>query len=112
VWRGKMLYVPGVDGSVHKLDWRTGRELNGAGFPARIAMSPGTGKIASAAQRRQRSYAVTSGYLGDPTPYVGHVVASRLRDGSKHVFVTNADDAPVDAMGGRAAAEVDALPRT
>ena len=84
---GKMLYVPGIDGSVHKLDWRTGRELHGVGFPARITMAPATEKIASALNiANGYLYAVTSGYLGDPTPYVGHVVAIRLRDGSKHVF--------------------------
>jgi outer membrane protein assembly factor BamB len=84
---GKMLYVPGLDGFVHKLDWRTGREVKGAGFPARVTMAPATEKIASPLNvANGYLYAVTSGYLGDPTPYVGHVMAIRLRDGASKVF--------------------------
>lgn len=83
----RMLYVPGIDGSVHKLDWRTGSEINDAGFPARVTMSPATEKLASPLNvANGYLYAVTSGYLGDPTPYVGHLVAIRLHDGSKRVF--------------------------
>ena len=82
-----VLYVPGVDGMVHRLDPATGRELRGNGFPAQITLAPQTEKNASPLQiANGYLYAQTSGYIGDATPYVGHVVAIRLRDGSKTVF--------------------------
>lgn len=81
------LYVPGVDGMVHRLDPATGRELRGGGFPAAITLAPQTEKDASPLRiANGYLYAQTSGYIGDATPYVGHVVAIRLRDGSRHVF--------------------------
>ena len=84
-----MLYVPGVDGFVHKLDPATGRETRGRGFPAQITTAPETEKNASPLNiAGGYLYAQTSGYLGDATPYVGHVVAIRLRDGAKRVFNT------------------------
>ena len=81
------LYVGGVDGYVHKLDPADGRELHGSGFPAQILRAPETEKHASSLNLANGYlYAETSGYIGDATPYVGHVVAIRLSDGSKHVF--------------------------
>lgn len=83
------LYVPGVDGYIHKLDPASGRELRGRGFPARITMAPETEKDASSLNLANGYlYAQTSGYFGDATPYVGHVVAIRLSDGSERVFNT------------------------
>ena len=86
---GSKLYVPGVDGFVHELDPSTGREITRRGFPAQVTMAPETEKVASPlAIAGGYFYAQTSGYIGDATPYVGHVVAVRLHDGAKHVFNT------------------------
>jgi outer membrane protein assembly factor BamB len=86
---GAKLYVPGVDGSVHKLDPATGGETTGHGFPAQITLAPETEKLASPLTiAGGYLYVQTSGYLGDATPYVGHVVAVRLSDGAKRVFNT------------------------
>ncbi len=83
------LYVPGVDGFVHKLDPATGTESRGQGFPEQITTAPQTEKDASPLNvANGYLYAQTSGYLGDATPYVGHVIAVRLSDGTKHVFNT------------------------
>lgn len=84
---GLAIYVPGVDGMVHKLDASTGRELGAAGFPARITRMMLTEKDASALNLANGYlYATTSGYLGDAPPYIGHVVSVRLSDGATHVF--------------------------
>jgi outer membrane protein assembly factor BamB len=84
---GHVLYAPGVDGAIHKLDPATGRELHDQGFPVTITLAPQTEKDASSLNLANGYlYAQTSGYLGDATPYVGHVVAIRLRDGNAHVF--------------------------
>jgi outer membrane protein assembly factor BamB len=81
------LYVPGVDGMIHRLDPTNGREVRAGGFPEQITLAPQTEKNASPLRVvNGYLYAQTSGYIGDATPYVGHVVAIRLRDGSKHVF--------------------------
>jgi len=81
------LYVPGVDGALHELDPSTGREVRKRGFPAAITLAPQTEKNASPLTLANGYlYAQVSGYIGDATPYVGHVVAIRLRDGDKHVF--------------------------
>jgi outer membrane protein assembly factor BamB len=81
------LYVPGVDGMVHRLDPQSGREVREGGFPEQITLAPQTEKNASPLRvANGYLYAQTSGYIGDATPYVGHVVAIRLSDGSKHVF--------------------------
>ncbi len=81
------LYVPGVDGMVHRLDPWSGAELRAGGFPEQITLAPQTEKNASPLHvANGYLYAQTSEYIGDATPYVGHVVAIRLSDGSKHVF--------------------------
>lgn len=81
------LYVPGVDGMVHELDPATGRERRENGFPARITLAPQTEKGASPLHvANGYLYAQTSGYIGDATPYVGHVVAIRLSDGKVNAF--------------------------
>lgn len=83
---GRLIYVPGVDGFVHKLDAASGKE-RGGGFPVRITRMPGTEKDASSLNLANGYlYAATSGYFGDAPPYDGHVVAIRLSDGSAHVF--------------------------
>jgi len=84
---GRSIYVPGVDGKVHKLSAATGREERAPGFPARITRMPNTEKDASSLNVANGFlYAVTSGYLGDAPPYDGHVVAVRLSDGTTTVF--------------------------
>jgi outer membrane protein assembly factor BamB len=82
-----VLYAGGVDGAVHKLNPADGRELRSGGFPVSITLAPETEKNASPLNLANGYvYAQTSGYIGDATPYVGHVVAIRLHDGERHVF--------------------------
>ncbi len=84
---GAAIYVPGLDGYVHKLDAATGTELSAPGFPAQITLSPQLEKDASPLNvANGYLYAATSGYLGDAPPYDGHVVAVRLSDGKTNVF--------------------------
>jgi len=84
---GTAIYVPGLDGYVHKLDAATGRELHAPGFPARITLDTSREKNASALNLANGYlYATTSGYYGDAPFYDGHVVAVRLSDGRTHVF--------------------------
>jgi outer membrane protein assembly factor BamB len=84
---GKAIYVPGVDGKVHKLDPASGREISGKGFPALITRAPQTEAHESPLNiANGYLYATTSGYDGDGTPYDGHVVAVNLSDGKATVF--------------------------
>jgi outer membrane protein assembly factor BamB len=84
---GSALYVPAVDGYVHKLDAASGTELSAPGFPAQITLSPQLEKDASPLNvANGYLYAATSGYLGDAPPYDGHVVTVRLSDGTTNVF--------------------------
>ncbi len=86
---GRWIYTPGVDGFVHKLEAATGTQVRSGGFPVQITRIPQTEKDASSLNLANGYlYAVTSGYFGDAPPYVGHVVAIRLNDGSSHVFNT------------------------
>src|SRR5580704_15041398 len=81
------IYVPGVDGKVHKLGASKGHEEGAPGFPARITRIPTTEKDASPLNvANGYLYAVTSGYNGDATPYDGHVVSVRLSDGTTAVL--------------------------
>src|SRR5579863_5259903 len=84
---GKSIYAPGVDGKVHKLSASDGRDERAPGFPARITRMPATEKDASPLNvANGYLYAVTSGYLGDATPYDGHVVSVFLSSGATTVF--------------------------
>jgi outer membrane protein assembly factor BamB len=84
---GRSIYVPGIDGRVHKLSASTGREERAPGFPARITRMPDSEKDASPLNvANGYLYAVTSGYIGDATPYNGHVVSVRLSSGATAVF--------------------------
>ncbi len=81
---GKAIYVPGVDGKVHKLHAATGREISGHGFPARITRAPNTEANESSLNvANGYLYATISGYNGDGTPYDGHVVAVNLTTGKE-----------------------------
>jgi outer membrane protein assembly factor BamB len=83
----RSIYVPGVDGFVHKLDAATGHELRAPGFPVRITRMTMTEKDASSLNvANGYLYATTGGYLGDAPPYDGHVVSVRLSDGKRHLF--------------------------
>ncbi|HVN69033.1 MAG TPA: PQQ-binding-like beta-propeller repeat protein [Candidatus Binatia bacterium] len=84
---GKAIYVPGIDGKVHKLSAARGREINSPGFPARITRMPSSEKVASPLNVANGFlYATTSGYNGDAPPYDGHVVAVNLSSGKTTVF--------------------------
>jgi PQQ-like domain len=84
---GKAIYVPGVDGKVHKLNASNGHELHAAGFPARITRIPDSEANESPLNvANGYLYATTSGYNGDAPPYDGHVVSVNLSDGTKTVF--------------------------
>jgi outer membrane protein assembly factor BamB len=84
---GKAIYVPGVDGKIHKLNPSNGHELHGRGFPARITLMPNTEADESPLNvANGYLYATTSGYDGDATPYDGHVVAVNLSSGKKTIF--------------------------
>jgi outer membrane protein assembly factor BamB len=83
------VYVTGVDGEVHQLSIESGAEKRSGGFPVRITRMPQTEKLAASLNLANGYlYAVTSGYIGDAPPYVGHVVAVHLGDGVTHVFNT------------------------
>lgn len=84
---GKAIYVPGIDGRVHKLSASKGRELHAPGFPARLTRMPTTEAVESPLNvANGHLYATTSGYNGDGTPYDGHVVAVNLLTGKRSVF--------------------------
>jgi len=84
---GTAIYVPGIDGKVHKLNAATGAEVSAPGFPATITTIPGTEKDASALNvGNGYLYATTSGYYGDAPYYDGHVVSVNLSTGATHVF--------------------------
>jgi outer membrane protein assembly factor BamB len=84
---GTAIYVPGVDGKVHKLNAATGVEMSAPGFPATITTIPNTEKDASALNVANGNlYATTSGYDGDAPYYDGHVVSVNLSTGATNVF--------------------------
>jgi hypothetical protein len=84
---GRSIYVPGIDGKVHKVSAAKGREEHAPGLPARITRLPLTEKDASPLNvANGYLYAVTSGYYGDAPPYDGHVVAVDLSTGKTTVF--------------------------
>ena len=84
---GTAIYVPGVDGKVHKLNAATGAVMSAPGFPVTITTIPSTEKDASALNvANGYLYATTSGYDGDAPYYDGHVVAVNLSSGATTVF--------------------------
>jgi outer membrane protein assembly factor BamB len=84
---GKAIYVPGLDGKVHKLNASNGQELHGANFPQRITLIPATEANESPLNvANGYLYATISGYDGDGTPYDGHVVSVNLNSGMRTVF--------------------------
>jgi hypothetical protein len=84
---GTSIYVPGIDGKIHKLNAATGAEIAGGGFPATLTLIPGTEKNASSLNLANGYlYATTSGYYGDAPYYDGHVIAVNLSTGAQTVF--------------------------
>ena len=84
---GQAIYVPGIDGKVHKVSAARGRDERAPGFPAKITNLPVTEKDASPLNLANGYlYATTSGYYGDRPPYDGHVVAVNLSSGKTTVF--------------------------
>ncbi len=84
---GKVIYAPGVDGRVHKLNAANGHEIHAQGFPAVITLIPGTEANESPLNLANGYvYATISGYDGDRAPYDGHVVAMDVNTGKTTVF--------------------------
>ncbi|HZV77784.1 MAG TPA: PQQ-binding-like beta-propeller repeat protein [Candidatus Babeliales bacterium] len=84
---GKAIYVPGVDGKVHKLNASNGHEIQAAGFPARITRMPSSEADESPLNvANGYLYATLSGYNGDAPPYDGHVVSVNLSTGAETIF--------------------------
>ncbi len=84
---GTAIYVPALDGRVHKLDAASGRDLHELGFPQAITLIPDTEANESPLNvANGYLYATISGYNGDAEPYDGHVVAIDLSTGKKTVF--------------------------
>lgn len=81
------IYVPGVDGKVHKLNPSDGHEIHAAGFPARLTRMPNSEAVESPLNLANGYlYATTSGYDGDAPPYDGHVIGVNLSSGAETVF--------------------------
>ncbi len=84
---GKAIYVPGIDGKVHRLNPSNGHEIHGLGFPAEITLMPDTEATESPLNLANGYlYATISGYDGDRAPYDGHIVAIDLSTGKTSVF--------------------------
>lgn len=83
----QVVYAYGLDGGVHQYQAGTGAEVTGGGWPAPITRMTETEKESSALNLADgRVYATTSGYIGDATPYQGHVVAITAAGGTARVF--------------------------
>jgi outer membrane protein assembly factor BamB len=84
---GTMIYAPGVDGRIHKLEAANGHEIHSAGFPARLTRMPSSEADESPINvANGYLYATTSGYDGDAPPYDGHVISVNLSNGAETVF--------------------------
>jgi outer membrane protein assembly factor BamB len=83
----RLIYAYGLDGYVHRYNAITGAEVKGGGWPERITLMTQTEKESSALNiANGRLYVTTSGYIGDATPYQGHVVTIDLKTGAARVF--------------------------
>jgi outer membrane protein assembly factor BamB len=84
---GHGIFVPGLDGMIHKLDASTGRQIQAPGFPARLTRIPESEAAESPLNvANGYLYATTSGYNGDAPPYDGHVISVNLSSGVETVF--------------------------
>lgn len=110
------IYAASPGGTISKLSVASGR----AAWTTRITLLPSREKIAAALNYfGGRVIATTGGYIGDPTPYQGHVALIRASDGKLlHVWNSLCSDrggllvpsscpASDSAIWGRAGAVVD-----
>ncbi len=71
----RYVYAASPDGYVHKLSLATGAQVRSGGWPVRVTLLPGREKLGTALNLSGREVIVTTGgYIGDNTPYQGHVV--------------------------------------
>ena len=81
------VYAYGLDGSLHRYNPITGKEVTGNGWPAPITLMTQSEKEGSALNLANgRIYVTTGGYIGDAPPYQGHVVTIDLASGDETVF--------------------------
>jgi len=81
------LYAAGNDGAVHRYAVASGAEDRTAPWPVPVTLMNGYEKRSSALNiANDTLYVAMSGYFGDFGPYVGHVIAIALADGSNRVF--------------------------
>jgi outer membrane protein assembly factor BamB len=72
----RFVYSASPDGSIHKLDVASGREVQSGQWPVAITRDSRHEKIGPALNfARGMVFAATGGYFGDAPPYQGHVVA-------------------------------------
>jgi outer membrane protein assembly factor BamB len=82
-----VIYAPGIDGKVHKLDPATGRQISTGGFPVLISLMPHSELDESPLNvANGYVYATLSGSGSDHPPYDGHVVALSLKTGKKTIY--------------------------
>jgi len=83
----RWVYAAGNDAAVHRYDAASGDEDRTPPWPVTITLMNGYEKRSSALNvANGMLYVALSGYFGDFGPYVGHVLAIRLDDGSVHIF--------------------------
>jgi len=122
---GQFVYSYSIDGTVHRYAIGTGKDITGGGWPVSVTTMPLTEKGSSALNIGGGFlYAALSGFVGDGTPYVGHLVAVNLTTGRSTVFnalcqnikqlvtATGATSCPAQRAGiwARAGVVVDAPP--
>jgi len=89
------IYAYGLDGYVHKYNAITGAESIGHGWPVQVTLMRETEKEGSALNiANGRLYVTTGGYIGDYTPYQGHVVTVDLATGATHVVNSLCENIP------------------
>jgi outer membrane protein assembly factor BamB len=83
----RFIYSVSPDGLIHKLALASGTEVRSGSWPVGVTRDPTREKIA-AALNLDGPYliVVTGGYLGDPPPYQGHVVAIERATGHIHAI--------------------------
>ncbi|MGH2449375.1 MAG: PQQ-binding-like beta-propeller repeat protein [Chloroflexota bacterium] len=86
---GRCVYVPGLDGKVHRYQAYNGKESKVPGWPHTVTLMPDVEKVSAALTLgRGYLYVTTSGFIGDQGHYEGHLVSINLKNGHSHVFNT------------------------
>jgi PQQ-like domain len=76
------LFAASPNGLIHKLSLADGSEDRSGGWPVKITRDPTHEKLAAALNLDGGSLlAATGGYIGDPPPYQGHLVAIERSSG-------------------------------